>query len=71
MCEYATVRYAHGSMLSEKGEIQRYVAESAAEIQACQGGIAFDVSVLGDGLQPPEDMEAVARSVLDLLIERT
>lgn len=45
--------------------------ESAAEIQACQGGIAFDVSVLGDGLQPPEDMEAVARSVLDLLIERT
>jgi acyl-CoA dehydrogenase len=36
MCEYATVRYAHGSMLSEKGEIQRYVAESAAEIQAAR-----------------------------------
>jgi alkylation response protein AidB-like acyl-CoA dehydrogenase len=33
MCERATNRYAHGSMLSEKGEIQRYVAESAAEIQ--------------------------------------
>jgi alkylation response protein AidB-like acyl-CoA dehydrogenase len=33
MCERATTRYAHGSMLSEKGEIQRYVAESAAEIQ--------------------------------------
>ncbi len=36
MCEYARVRYAHGSMLSEKGEIQRYVAESAAEIQAAR-----------------------------------
>lgn len=33
MCERATTRYAHGSLLSEKGEIQRYVAESAAEIQ--------------------------------------
>jgi len=32
MCERATTRYAHGSLLSEKGEIQRYVAESAAEI---------------------------------------
>jgi alkylation response protein AidB-like acyl-CoA dehydrogenase len=36
MCEYAKVRYAHGSLLSEKGEIQRYVAESAAEIQAAR-----------------------------------
>ena len=36
MCEWAKVRYAHGSMLSEKGEIQRYVAESAAEIQAAR-----------------------------------
>lgn len=34
MCARATSRYAHGSLLSEKGEIQRYVAESAAEIQA-------------------------------------
>ena len=33
MCERATTRYAHGSLLSEKGEIQRYIAESAAEIQ--------------------------------------
>jgi len=33
MCERASTRYAHGSLLSEKGEIQRYVAESAAEIQ--------------------------------------
>jgi acyl-CoA dehydrogenase len=34
MCARATTRYAHGSLLSEKGEIQRYVAESAAEIQS-------------------------------------
>jgi acyl-CoA dehydrogenase len=36
MCEYAKVRYAHGSVLAEKGEIQRYIAESAAEIQAAR-----------------------------------
>jgi acyl-CoA dehydrogenase len=36
MCEYAKVRYAHGSILAEKGEIQRYIAESAAEIQAAR-----------------------------------
>jgi alkylation response protein AidB-like acyl-CoA dehydrogenase len=36
MCEWAKVRYAHGSMLAEKGEIQRYVAESAAEIHAAR-----------------------------------
>lgn len=36
MCERATSRYAHGSLLAEKGEIQRYVAESAAEIQAAR-----------------------------------
>jgi alkylation response protein AidB-like acyl-CoA dehydrogenase len=36
MCKRATSRFAHGSLLSEKGEIQRYVAESAAEIQAAR-----------------------------------
>jgi len=36
MCEWAKVRYAHGSVLAEKGEIQRYIAESAAEIQAAR-----------------------------------
>ncbi|MFT4824027.1 MAG: acyl-CoA dehydrogenase [Halioglobus sp.] len=36
MCEYANKRYAHGSLLAEKGEIQRYIAESAAEIQAAR-----------------------------------
>jgi alkylation response protein AidB-like acyl-CoA dehydrogenase len=36
MCERANTRFAHGSLLAEKGEIQRYVAESAAEIQAAR-----------------------------------
>jgi acyl-CoA dehydrogenase len=36
MCERANSRYAHGSLLSQKGEIQRYVAESAADIQAAR-----------------------------------
>jgi alkylation response protein AidB-like acyl-CoA dehydrogenase len=36
MCKRANERYAHGSLLAEKGEIQRYVAESAAEIQAAR-----------------------------------
>ncbi|MFD1811451.1 acyl-CoA dehydrogenase family protein [Rhodococcus gannanensis] len=34
MCERANTRVAHGSLLAEKGEIQRYIAESAAEIHA-------------------------------------
>src|SRR5207237_9087322 len=36
MCRRAATRFAHGSLLAEKGEIQRYVAESAAEIQAAR-----------------------------------
>lgn len=36
MCARANVRFVHGSYLSEKGEIQRYVAESAADIQAAR-----------------------------------
>jgi alkylation response protein AidB-like acyl-CoA dehydrogenase len=34
MCARANTRYAHGSYLAEKGEIRRYIAESAADIQA-------------------------------------
>jgi alkylation response protein AidB-like acyl-CoA dehydrogenase len=34
MCRYATTRFAHGSYLADKGEIQRYIAESAADIQS-------------------------------------
>lgn len=36
MCERANSRFAHGSVLADKGEIQRYVAESAAQIQAAR-----------------------------------
>ncbi|MFG1922248.1 acyl-CoA dehydrogenase family protein [Cryptosporangium sp. NPDC048952] len=36
MLERARTRYAHGSVLGEKGEIQRYIAESAADIQAAR-----------------------------------
>ncbi|MPY33250.1 acyl-CoA dehydrogenase [Streptomyces adustus] len=36
MVDRANTRYAHGSLLSQKGEIQRYVAESAAEIHAAR-----------------------------------
>ncbi len=47
MCEWAKVRFAHGSMLAEKGEIQRYIAESAAEIQAARL-MTFDAARLLD-----------------------
>jgi len=36
MCERANTRYVHGSLLAEKGEIHRYIAESAAEIHAAR-----------------------------------
>jgi acyl-CoA dehydrogenase len=36
MCERATTRWAHGSVLADKGEVQRWIAESAAEIQAAR-----------------------------------
>jgi acyl-CoA dehydrogenase len=36
MLARANERYAHGSLLAEKGEIRRYVAESAADIQAAR-----------------------------------
>ena len=36
MVDRAGTRFAHGSLLKDKGEIQRYVAESAAEIQAAR-----------------------------------
>lgn len=36
MCARANTRFAHGSVLAEKGEIQRYIAESAADIQAAR-----------------------------------
>lgn len=36
MCERSLNRYAHGSMLSEKQMIQKYIADSATEIQAAR-----------------------------------
>lgn len=36
MCDRASTRWAHGSYLAEKGEIQAFIAESAAEIQAAR-----------------------------------
>ena len=49
MCERATTRFAHGSLLAEKGEIQRYVAESAAEIQAARLMTLDAAQVIDDG----------------------
>lgn len=36
MCSRANTRFVHGSLLAEKGEVHRYIAESAAEIQAAR-----------------------------------
>ncbi|MGW5751868.1 acyl-CoA dehydrogenase family protein [Nocardia rhamnosiphila] len=36
MCARANNRFAHGSLLAEKGEIHRYIAESAAQIHAAR-----------------------------------
>lgn len=36
MCDRAGTRFAHGSLLAEKGEIHRYIAESAAQIHAAR-----------------------------------
>jgi alkylation response protein AidB-like acyl-CoA dehydrogenase len=49
LCERASTRWAHGSLLAEKGEIQRYVAESAAEIQAARLMTLDAARVLDEG----------------------
>jgi acyl-CoA dehydrogenase len=36
MCSWANARYSHGSLLRDKGEVQRYVAESAAQIRSAR-----------------------------------
>ncbi len=36
MCERATYRYAHGSLLAEKQTVQNWIADSAAEMQAAR-----------------------------------
>ena len=36
LCERAQARYAHGSLLAEKGTVQNWIADSAAEMQAAR-----------------------------------
>src|SRR6202008_1206256 len=36
MCERATYRHAHGSLLADKQTVQNWIADSAAEMQAAQ-----------------------------------
>jgi acyl-CoA dehydrogenase len=36
MCERATYRYAHGSVLAEKQTVQNWIADSVAEMQAAR-----------------------------------
>jgi molybdopterin-binding protein len=36
LCEYSLMRETHGSKLAEKQTIQNWIADSAAEIQACR-----------------------------------
>jgi acyl-CoA dehydrogenase len=36
LCERATYRYTHGSVLAEKETVQNWIADSAAEIQAAR-----------------------------------
>src|SRR5437016_4153427 len=36
MCERATYRYAHGSVLADKQTVQNWIADSAAEMQAAR-----------------------------------
>jgi alkylation response protein AidB-like acyl-CoA dehydrogenase len=48
MCERANTRYAHGGLLAEKGEIRRYIAESAADIHAARL-MTLDAAAILDG----------------------
>jgi acyl-CoA dehydrogenase len=49
MCAWANERYAHGSLLGEKGEVQRYIAESVAQIHASRLMTLDAARVLDDG----------------------
>lgn len=49
MCSWSKLRYAHGSLLSEKGEVQQYIAESAAQIQAARLMTLDAAKILDDG----------------------
>lgn len=49
MCSWANLRHSHGSLLRDKGEVQRAVAESAAQIQASRVMILDTARIMDDG----------------------
>lgn len=49
MCSWANTRFAHGSLLRDKGEVQRYVAESAAQIRASRLMILDTARIMDKG----------------------
>jgi acyl-CoA dehydrogenase len=52
MCERALERYAHGSLLAEKGAIQTMIAQSAAEIQGARLMTLDAARVIDSGEDP-------------------
>jgi acyl-CoA dehydrogenase len=52
MCERALERYAHGSLLAEKGAIQTMIAQSAAEIQGARQMTLDAARVIDSGEDP-------------------
>ncbi len=49
MCSWANLRHSHGSLLRDKGEIQRSVAASAAEIHASRVMTLDTARIMDDG----------------------
>ncbi|WP_213571471.1 acyl-CoA dehydrogenase family protein [Rhodococcus sp. USK13] len=49
MCERAQTRFAHGSLLADKGEVQRHIAESAIELQSARLLVLDAARVLDTG----------------------
>jgi acyl-CoA dehydrogenase len=50
MCDRANTRFSHGTLLREKGEIQRYVAESAAQIHGARLMVLDTARLMDAGL---------------------
>lgn len=51
MCSWANARHAHGSLLRDKGDIQHYVAASAAQIQSARLMILDTARIMDQGGQ--------------------
>jgi acyl-CoA dehydrogenase len=49
MCARTNTRFSHGTLLREKGEIQRYVAESAAQIHGARLMVLDTARLMDDG----------------------